>query len=180
MNSTRPDSRELGEQYLKSLDETYIGAAASKLLSAAIGDIVTILSRSPDHKFYAFADIEWMILPAVAAGQFHVVEVRDGQRGFRAPTAVVAWAFVSEAIDQRLVEQAGSRMMLRPDEWKSGQVAWLVLAVGSVDGVNEGFQWLSEGPFANRPLKLFSRAEDGGPRIRMLSDLIVPTQGTTR
>jgi hemolysin-activating ACP:hemolysin acyltransferase len=40
-----------------------VGAAASKLFAASVGDMVVVLSRSPSHKHYSLADIEWMVLP---------------------------------------------------------------------------------------------------------------------
>ena len=52
------------------LDRTQVGAAISKLISASIGDLVVVMSKSPAHKHYSLADIEWMVLPPVLAGQF--------------------------------------------------------------------------------------------------------------
>ena len=34
----------------------------SKLVSASIGDIAVVFSKSAAHKHYTFADLEWMIL----------------------------------------------------------------------------------------------------------------------
>jgi len=78
----------LGDEFLKSLDPADLGNAASKLFAASIGDMVMVLSRSPAHKHYSLADIEWMVLPPAAAGQFYVVEVMDKKSGFRAPIAL--------------------------------------------------------------------------------------------
>jgi hemolysin-activating ACP:hemolysin acyltransferase len=138
----RPRSR---RQFLNSIDETQIGAA-SKLLAASIGDIVMTPSRSPAHKHYSLANVEWMVLPAVTTGQFYVVEAAHKEHGFRAQIAFMTWAFVSEEVDQRLTKQgAGPGGRLRPDEWKSGGIAWLIDAVGSADGT--GLRWLKGGPF---------------------------------
>ena len=145
-------------KYLESLDPAQVGAALTKLFAASIGDMVVVLSRSPAHKHYSLADIEWMVMPPVAAGQFYVVEVADKARGFRAPIAAVTWAFVSQEVDRRLTEQGtGPRVRLRPDEWKSGEIAWLIDAVGSAEGVKAGVRWLKEGPFKERALKVMVR-----------------------
>ena len=161
MTSAGANPRELGEQLLKSLDKAHLAAAASKLLAASIGDIVVILSRSPAHKHYSLADIEWMVLPAVLTGQFYVVEAAHKEHGFRAPIAFITWAFVSEQVERRLAEQgSGPRVRLRPDEWKSGEIAWLIDAVGSPEGINAGLRWLREGPFRERALKLIVRDAD--------------------
>jgi cytolysin-activating lysine-acyltransferase len=164
----------LGEQFLKSLDKSYLGAAASKLIAASIGDLVVVLSRSPAHKHYSLADIEWMVLPPVMTGQFYVVEAADKERGFRAPVACLTWALVSEEVDRRLATQAaGPRMRLRPDEWRSGDVVWLIDAVGSAEGVRAGLRWLKEGPFSERAIKLIGVEEAGRPKVQLLDDLFV-------
>src|SRR5581483_1033147 len=135
MTGAASNPQQPGEQFLKSLDKSQLGAAASKLFSASIGEIVTVISRSPAHKHYALADIEWMILPAIMSGQFYVVEAAHKERGFRVPIAAVTWAFVSEDIDARLREAVGQRVRLRPDEWKSGDIGWLIDAVGQAEGL---------------------------------------------
>jgi hypothetical protein len=86
--------KERGEQFFKSLDKAQIGAAAMKLFYASVGEIVTIFSRSPAHKHYALADIEWMLLPAIAAGQFYVVEAAHKEHGLR--SMIVAMTDISK------------------------------------------------------------------------------------
>lgn len=166
----------LDPQFLKSLDPAQVGAAVSKLFAASIGDIVIVLSRSPAHKHYSLADIEWMVLPPAVAGQFYVAEAAHKERGFRAPVAVVTWALVSEEVDRRLevqanAEQASARVRLRPDEWKGGSIGWLIDAVGSAAGVKAGLQWLIAGPFREKALKVVVRDEGGAARVSTLVDL---------
>jgi|SRR5579872_3648342 len=160
MTGAASNPQQLGEQFLKSLDKSQLGAAASKLFSASIGEIVTVMSRSPAHKHCALADIEWMILPAIMSGQFYVVEAAHKERGFRVPIAAVTWAFVSD-IDARLREAVGQRVRLRPDEWKSGDIGWLIDAVGQAEGLDAGLKWLKAGPFKERPLNLVTRDKQG-------------------
>jgi hemolysin-activating ACP:hemolysin acyltransferase len=74
---------ELGSQFLKSLRPELVQAAASKLVAASIGDIVVVLSRSPVHKLYSIAGIEWMAPPTVMAGQFTVAGVERSKNGSR-------------------------------------------------------------------------------------------------
>lgn len=172
--------KERGEQFFKSLDKAQIGAAATKLFYASVGEIVTIFSRSPAHKHYALADIEWMLLPAIAAGQFYVVEAAHKEHGLRAPIAVVTWAFVSDEVDRRLTEQKARPLRMRPDEWKSGEIGWLIDAVGSSVGVEAALQWLKAGPFKERRLKLVRHVEGGVAKIRVLDDVVelkYPTGG---
>ena len=161
-NKNRPAS-----DILKSLDPTQIGAAFSKLLAASVGDLVVVLSRSPAHKHYSLADIEWMVVPPVTKGQFYIAEAMDQTHGFRAPIAAVTWAFVSDEVDQSLHKQTETVRRLRPDQWNCGSSAWLIDAAGDVEGVRKALLWLAAGPFKDRPLKLTV----GGPGATKVTTL---------
>ncbi|MEY9524040.1 hemolysin-activating ACP:hemolysin acyltransferase [Bradyrhizobium japonicum] len=160
MSDADMSSQESREHFLKSLDKAQIGAAASKLFAASIGDMVVVLSRSPAHKHSFLADIEWMVLPPVAAGQFYIAEAMHKENGFRAPVAVATWALVSEEVDLWLQQQNGARR-LRPDQWKCGEIAWLIDVAGSTEGVHSALQWLAAEPFKERSLKMVMRSSDG-------------------
>ena len=172
MNAADKVDDKLTSNFLKSLDPTQVGAALSKLFAASIGDMVVVLSRSPGHKHCSLADIEWMVLPPVSLGQFYVAEAADKERGFRAPIAVVTWAFVSEDVDARLRQAAGQWIRLRPDEWKSGTIAWLIDAAGDAAGVRGALQWLAAGLFKELPLKMTMRGVDGMTGVTTLEDLM--------
>lgn len=146
------------------LTPAMLGAAASKLVAASVGDIAVVFSRSPAHKHYTLADIEWMILPAVAHGQVYVAEAMNKASGFRAPIAVVTWALVSEEVDRRLSADLSHRIRLRPDEWKGGDIAWIVDIAGMPAGTRHALQWLKVGPFKDRDVKLVVR--DGAGRAQ--------------
>ena len=78
-------------------------AAAPALDRKTVGKIAIVYSRSPTLGRCSLADIEWLILPAVQNGHFHVVEAADGHAEPRGPIAAATWAFVSPEIDARLV-----------------------------------------------------------------------------
>ncbi len=63
------------------IDKLQVGAAASALVSAAIGEIAVVTSRSPEHKHDSLVDIEWLILPAVLRGQFDVAQAARKDTG---------------------------------------------------------------------------------------------------
>jgi hemolysin-activating ACP:hemolysin acyltransferase len=172
MDDAASEAQRLGGAFLASLDKAHLGAAASKLFAASIGEIVTVFSRSPAHKHYSLADIEWMVLPAVAAGQFYVVEAADKERGFRAPIAVATWAFVSEEVDRRLRGDLSRPIRLRPDEWKSGEIGWIVDLVGAPAGVGQALAWLKAGPFKQQSAKLVLRDAKGHAWLNALAELM--------
>ncbi len=89
------------------------GAAALNVLTSAIG----LMMASPQHRHLFLADLEWALLPPLALKQFRLF-TKDNK-----PIAFATWAFVSEEVDARL--KAG-HMKLKPAEWKSGEICWIV------------------------------------------------------
>jgi hemolysin-activating ACP:hemolysin acyltransferase len=156
---------------LKALEPAQVGAVFSKLFAASIGDIVIALSRSSAHKHHSLADIEWMVMPPVVAGQFYVAEAMNKERGFRVPIAVVTWAFVSDDVDQLLEKQSGSMRRLRPDQWNCGGIGWLIDAAGDAEGVKAALQWLAAGPFKARSLKMTVRGAGNATKVTTLEVL---------
>jgi cytolysin-activating lysine-acyltransferase len=92
-------------------------------VTSIIGQIVILMMRSHTHKFTPMADLEWMVLPAIALRQFRLY--RDSEQRI---VAFAAWAFLSEEIEQRLKSTAQPR--LAPKDWKSGDRAWLLDVIG--------------------------------------------------
>jgi cytolysin-activating lysine-acyltransferase len=145
------------------------GTAAS--VSASVGGIAVVYSRSPTHKHYSLADIEWLILPAVLSGQFYVVEAANDQTGFRGPIAAATWAFVSPEVDARLSSDFSHRIRLRPGEWKCGEIGWIVDWAGDPRGVSAVIGWLKAGPFRDRNAKIVVRELGGQARVAALDDV---------
>jgi hemolysin-activating ACP:hemolysin acyltransferase len=173
---TAQSLEEVRAQFVKSLDKTQLGAAASKLFAASIGDMVVVLSRSHAHKHHTLADIEWMIIPPITSGQFHIVEAAHKEHGFRGPFGAVTWAMVSEEVDARLRQGLGQglgqRLRLHPNEWKSGAIGWLIDAVGHAEAVGVAFRWLKAGPFKEQPLNLATRDKQGALVVSTMDRLI--------
>jgi hemolysin-activating ACP:hemolysin acyltransferase len=92
-------------------------------VDVTLGQIVTILMRSPQHRERPLADLEWLVLPAVLRGQCRVAQAQ--QSGVAVPVGVALWASVSTTVDQRLSDLSAP-WRLQPDEWRSGDIPWLV------------------------------------------------------
>ena len=157
-------------------DPRLSAGVAAAAVSASIGQIALVLSRSPAHRQYPFADMEWLVVPAVVNGQFYVVESVDTKTGFRRPVAVATWALVSDEVDARLANDLSNRIRLRPDEWKSGSHPWLVDLVGSPEGVKHAIRWLRTEKFkdgglkvvvpdVNRKLSVSTIGKTGSPKV---------------
>jgi len=66
------------------------------------------MSQSPAHKHFSLADLEWMVMPPLALGQYRIF--RNGEQ----PLGVALWAYLSEESEKRL-EAGATRLM--PQEW---------------------------------------------------------------
>ena len=93
------------------------GPMDDKTVSHMLGEITWLLSQSKIHKNLFISDLEWMVMPSILLEQFRIFY------GPESPAAVALFAFVSKEADQRLREGASR---LRPDEWKSGDIPWLI------------------------------------------------------
>lgn len=154
-----------------SIPPQAMGAAVSKLISATIGEIAVIFSRSGAHKHHTFADLEWMVLPAVLTGQVYVAEMMHKENGARAPVATVLWASVSEETDKRLSENPGQRPRLRPDEWKGGDQLWIIDLAGDPAAVAGSLKHLAATQFNDKDVKMLMRDPNTGEaRVVMLGD----------
>jgi hemolysin-activating ACP:hemolysin acyltransferase len=154
-----------------------MGAAVSKLVSASIGDIAVVFSHSAAHKHYTFADLEWMILPAVLSGQAYIAELQHTEIGARAPVAVVLWARVSDETDRRLSAEPARRIRLRPDEWASGEILWIVDTAGEARALAGALTKLAQTHLKGQTVKLVMPGPDGKPHVADLHTLLASASG---
>ena len=136
--------------------------------SLAFAQIVTILLRSPSHRHFAIADLEWLVVPPLTLGQFVIAEAKAQADGPGFPVAMALWATVSPETDLRLSENLTSPIRLRPDEWKSGDIMWLIDAVGEPRVLTGLVQQLAENAFKGRPIKLRQVGEGGKTIVAVL------------
>ncbi len=142
-------------------------AMGAKMVAASVGEIVSILMRSPVYKHFSLADLEWLVIPPVMGNQFSLAEARRGGQSIPVPIAVAFWASVSEEVDQKLSANFTGPLRLRPDEWKSGDILWLIDAVGPAEVLDNLVANLHKTVFKGRPLKIRHRGEDGKPVIKV-------------
>src|SRR5215510_11295125 len=136
--------------------------------SVAFAQIVNVLMRSPRYRHYTLGDLEWLVVPALATGQWRVVGAQSKQNGVSFPVAVALWAAVSAEVDKKLSENLHVPIRLRPDEWQSGDILWLVDAVGDPRVVPQLLKQLLETSFKGREAKVRAAGEDGKITVRRL------------
>jgi hemolysin-activating ACP:hemolysin acyltransferase len=89
------------------------------------------------------------------------------------------WASVSPEVDKRLSENLNTPVRLRPDEWKSGDIMWLVEAVGDARALLPLLKQLDETAFKGLTVKMRARGPDGKPTVRQLRNELAAAQSPT-
>jgi hemolysin-activating ACP:hemolysin acyltransferase len=145
-----------------SVPSTSQQPSAIRQVDVTLGQIVTIFMTSPQHKQRPLADLEWLVLPAVLSGQFCIA--RAQQSGIAVPVGVALWASVSTAVDQRLSDLSDA-LRLQPDEWRSGDIPWLVELVADTRTQQALLKHLGETVFKGRGIKMRVRGADGKMQI---------------
>lgn len=132
----------------------------ARVATANFGEIVALLSFSPVYKHLSLSDLEWLVIPALATNRVTTVrgKLKD-QNGLMIPIGLAFWADVSGEVDKKLEAQQQANMPFRlaPQEWKSGEIPWL-LAVIAPDKVTQALmKKLEETVFKDKTYKVFSR-----------------------
>jgi cytolysin-activating lysine-acyltransferase len=137
-----------------------IGKAVSRDIAAAFGDAVAVLIRSPFHRSTFVPELEWLVAPGIASGQFAIAHRTDPKTGAQTAISFVLWAKVSEEVSQRL-SNAGGKPKLKPDEWMSGEIPWLIEAAGEADATRNLLKSMVAKRFAATGINFMQLAADG-------------------
>jgi hemolysin-activating ACP:hemolysin acyltransferase len=143
-------------------------AGQAKRAAAAFGEIVILVARSANDRSIAVKDLEWLVMPGIALGQFAVAEAQSRDTGVVVPAGAVLWAFVSEAVDARLCANLDQPIRLEPGDWRSGGIPWVVLAVGDGRVVGALLQQTSKTVFRGTAPKMRVRQSDGTVMVAQL------------
>jgi hemolysin-activating ACP:hemolysin acyltransferase len=130
----------------------------ARRLMASFGEMVTLMMRSPRYRHTFLAELDWLVAPAIATRQFSVAEAQPDGATFAAPVAAIMWACVSPEVDARLSE-ARERPRLRPGEWRSGQIPWLIETIGDSKAAAFLLKRLVETRFADTGVKTMVHAD---------------------
>lgn len=118
--------------------------------AVSFAQIVGIMMRSERHARMTLADLEWLVLPAVATRQFSIAEATSKANGRRFPVAVALWASVSPEVDRRLSQGAAAPIRLSQGEWRSGEILWVVDTAGDPRVVSALLNGLKEKAWGGR------------------------------
>jgi hemolysin-activating ACP:hemolysin acyltransferase len=123
--------------------------------------------NSQRYRHCFLSELEWLLVPAVATGQFLVSHGRDKASGLSVPTAAVLWASVSAEVDKRLAASGGAPR-LKPSEWRSGNIPWLMDVIGDQASGASLVKRLAEGGAGKGGLRCMDRLPDGRAIVRVL------------
>jgi len=150
-------------------------AEVSQRLAATMGRIVRLMVRSPRHRDRKLSDLEWLALPAVSNRQCALIEAQSKANGRVAPVAAVLWARVSADVDKRLSERLDEPIRLSPEEWRSGDILWLVDAIGDDRAIAGLVQDLRAKEWQGKPVKARLADASGQVRIRLIEPQSTPS-----
>jgi hemolysin-activating ACP:hemolysin acyltransferase len=142
-------------------DEMRRRAAFSRDVSASFGQLVSLMMRQRQYKHAMLAELEWLVVPALATRQFRVVEGVSQDRGLVAPIAAVLWASVSPEVDKRLTENLELPFKLKPEEWRSGPNVWIIETLGEPKAVTMTLQHLMQNDLKGKTVRMRVRGQDG-------------------
>jgi cytolysin-activating lysine-acyltransferase len=162
------DSQQVTDGKVTPITEKVRREAAALRNALAFTQVVGVLMRSPHYNQLTIGDLEWLVIPPLLAGQFRIGETKPNQGGATLPVAVVLWARVSAEVDKRLMETDSTAFRLKPEEWTSGDILWLVHAAGQTRFVRNVVEQMTKTTFKGREVKVLGRDQDGKPKVHVL------------
>ena len=146
----------------------------------AFSQIVAVLMRDANFRNLALAQLEWLVIPAVMSGQWRLAQMKpeqvtnkaDGSRvsNLVVPVAAALWANVSPEIDKRLAGNLDKPLLLRPNEWSSGDIPWLVAVAGDPRAIPGFLKALQESEFKGRDVKVRARGQGSEVVVKTLAE----------
>jgi len=116
-----------------------------------VGTVAWLMMHLPTHKYLFLTDLEWMVLPPVAAGQFRLFR-KDNM-----PIGYVSWARLNEDVEERLKQGVTK---LQPADWTSGDRLWLVDVIAPFGGKEEIVESLISQIFKGRDIQVLNSKKD--------------------
>ena len=145
-----------------------LAAAQQARFAKDFSQVVAVLMRDTQYKNLRVADLEWLVLPPLIAGQSRVAMARHGTSGPIIPVAAALWARVSDAVDKRLSGNLDKPPLLRANEWTSGDNIWLITLAGSKQALPSLIMDLQKSVLKGRAAKVRTQKKDGTPYVQII------------
>jgi hemolysin-activating ACP:hemolysin acyltransferase len=133
--------------------------------------------KSPAHKHFSLADLEWLLLPPVALNQFALADAKlpNGQAVL---AGFVLWARVAPDVNARLTQTQHYPVRLHPNEWQSGDIFWIIDAVGQRNAVQHCIEVLKTSTFQGKGFKTLTPSNGGHLAATLIDNSASPDPNT--
>ena len=173
-NNTEAKNSKKSSNEIKSQEKKVINSDKEKIqipqfvaLESTLGAISLLAMKSQSHKYLFTADLEWLVVPAVAQKQFRLFRNNKNE-----PVAFVSWANIDDEIEARLL--SGS-LKLQPRDWNGGKKKYIIDIISPFIAVREVLKELKENHLKDEEVYLYCRS---GNRSGQAA-LILETMGFT-
>lgn len=149
----------------QAMDASMKTIRLAQMFSQATG----VLMRDPVFGGLPVRELEFVLLPPLLAGQCVVGNAPAAKDGGMVPVALALWARVSPAVDKRISESFETSVRLRPNEWTSGNIVWLMTMAGSPRALTELVKQICEKDLKGQEVKLVVTDKAGKRSIQVLN-----------
>lgn len=150
------------------LEEQRLRSEAAQRGATVLGTIVSVMMQAPAFAGRPVGDLKWLVVPAIATGQYSLAQARSKATGEIRTVGVLLWASVSDAVDARLSGSTDHVTRLDPEDWRSGDNVWVVEGIGERSVIAQQIRQLRQREWLGRPVKMKLRGQDGAPIVRQL------------
>lgn len=150
--------------------------------SNILSNIIALMIRDPKFKNLRIADLEWLVMPPIISGQWQIAHgtqpVTAPKEGApppptrMIPIAAALWTRVSPEVDARLTASLEKPIILRPEEWTSGDIHWLIALPGETRFLQTFLAEMQKTLFKDKQIKLRGADKDGNPIVTTLNELL--------
>ena len=120
--------------------------------TAAMGNALWLMTQSAVHRNLLVSEVELLLLPPIAYGQF-----RLWRRPDNIPVGFMSWALVNDEVDARI--KSGHANKLRHMEWKSGAHIWVMDAIFPFGGHELALKEVREVVFPGRDVSTVAQVQ---------------------
>lgn len=152
-----------------NMEDIKAGFERSRRTLVALGEICSVLMKSPEYRGMTLASLQALVAPAISTSQYLVLTAHQKSRGAAAPVAVAMWANVTPEVDRRLTQGDGQNVALAPADWNAGTIAWLILVAGDQRTLPALVSQLQKTKLKGRPIKIRTKGEDGNMQVRTIT-----------
>lgn len=141
----------------------------AKLKAAVFGEIMSVMLQSPRHSKVTLGTLARQMVPAFMSDQYVLARAQaDNVELPPTPVGVAFWASVSDAVDQRLTADLDTPIEIKPDEWKSGDIIWLLDIVAAPQVSSALVKSIREKVGPDKTIKVRAADADGQAAVKTL------------